>query len=69
MIFHKVIKHVSTLCRTVLPELLQMRCVCPERCFAKRKAKPELPLFPAEGLESNFSPTVPESFDKSWLWN
>lgn len=37
--------------------------------FCKRKANPELSLFPAEGLESNFSPTVLESFDKSWLWN
>lgn len=35
--------------RTVSLELLQMHCACPERCFAKRKAKPSSSLSPAEG--------------------
>lgn len=30
-------------CRTVLLELLQMHCACPERCFAKERQSPRCP--------------------------
>jgi len=37
MMFPTIIKQVTAWCRTVLLELLQKHCACPERCFAKER--------------------------------